>query len=61
MTTECSNNVNYNNRNNINTLTAAKHFYKTRCGCTDRQTDRHCNLYRAAIAARNAKYDNGMF
>ena len=40
MKTECSNNLNYNNRNNINTLTAAKHFYKTRCGPTDRQTDR---------------------
>ena len=64
MTTKCSNNLNYNNKNNINTQLRALHFYKTRCGptdrpTTDRQTDRPTDIatYRAAIAAKNNQTD----
>ena len=54
MTTECSDIINYNNSNNIYTLTTAQHFHKTRCGPTDQQTDRQTDVatYRAAIAAK---------
>ena len=53
---KCFNNLNYNNRNNINTLSRAYHFYKTRCGQTDRPTDRQTDIatYRAAIAAKKS-------
>jgi len=52
MTTEWSNNLNYNSSNNIYTLPTALHYYKTCYGQTDRQTDRltvrptdrHCDL-----------------
>ena len=40
MSTERYINVNYNNRNNINTLKTAKHFFKTYFGPTDRPTNR---------------------
>ena len=55
MTTECSYNLSYNNSSNIYTLTTASHFYKTRWGQTDRQTDQQTDIvtYRAAIAAKN--------
>ena len=54
MTTECSYNLSYNNSSNIYTLTTASHFYKTRLGQTDRQTNRQTDIvtYRAAIAAK---------
>ena len=58
MTTECSNSIVYNNSDNNCTLTTALHFHKTRCGQTDRPTD--IAIYRAAIAAENAKYDYRM-
>ena len=49
MSKECSIIINYNNSDNIYTLTTAEHFQKTRWGPTDRPT------YRAAIAAKNEK------
>ena len=51
LTTDWSNNLSYNNTNNIYTLLTAKLFYKTRCWQTDRQTE--IVTYRAAIAATN--------
>ena len=50
----CGNNLNFNNSNNIDTLLTVYHFYKTRCGPTNRQTD--IATYRAAIAAKNANW-----
>ena len=55
MNTEWSNNLSYNNTNNIYIIPTSSHFYKTHCWQTDRQTDRQTDIatYRAAIAAKN--------
>ena len=58
ITTKCSNILHYNNSNNNYTLTTAKHFNKSHCGQTDRQAD--IVTCRAAIKAKNAKYDYRM-
>ena len=50
MSKEWPNNINYNNSNNIYTLTKAKEFHKTRSGLTHQQTD--IATYRAAITAK---------
>ena len=59
ITTEYSNNIDYNNSNNNHTLTTAQNIYKTRWGQTDWQAD--IVPYRAAIAAKNAKYGIEIF
>ena len=58
MTTEYSDIINYNNSNNNDALITALRFHKTGCEQTDRPTD--IATYRAAIAAKIAKYDYRM-
>ena len=58
MTTKCSDIINYKNSKNNYALIIAYNFHKTRCGQTDRPTD--IATYRAAIAAKIAKYDYRM-
>ena len=55
MTTKCSDVINYKNNKNNYALIIAYNFHKTRCGQTDTPTD--IATYRAAIAAKIAKYD----
>ena len=54
MTTYCSKTMNYNNSNNIYTLTTAQIFDKSCCGQADGPTDRQTDIAtcRAAIAAK---------
>ena len=53
MTIKCSNTINYNNSNNICTLTTVQHSMKL---VEDRPTD--IATYRAAIAAKKDNNDN---